>query len=241
MVYWIFFIRKNNTDTICDDRGVIPMKKAKKDPVLLRTVNSILDSYDPQQKELFGEMFYQAIKQAAEIGATAGAEKAAAVIESEHRKFRSDRFDKQYANTRLLLRHYRSLNAHYSNAVWEKEEDTSDDFVDFMELMNSKGYSDAVVVDTIKKSAEKTRVIMQHVNKMLGIYKKQCEHSTYAEDLRHWRVIKALYLSPSRVTADTVAEREKINRRTVYKDVDAAVEVLTMLLFGIDGIEKLSE
>ena len=59
--------------------------------------------------------------------------------------------------------------------------------------------------------------------------------------MRHWRVIKALYLSPTRVTADKVAEQEKINRRTVYKDVDAAVEVLTMLLFGVDGVEKLSE
>lgn len=217
------------------------MKKVKKDPVLLRIVNDILESYDPKQKELFGEMFYQAIKQAAEIGAAAGAEKAAAVIESEHRKFRSDRFDRQYANTRLLLQHYRSLNAHYSNAVWESSEDTSSGFVNIMEMMNSKGYSDSVVVDTIKKSSEKTRVIMQHVNKMLDIYKKQCECSTYAEDKRHWRVIKALYLSPTKVTAEKVAEREKINRRTVYKDVDAAVEVLTMLLFGIDGIEKMNE
>jgi len=217
------------------------MKKEKKDPALLRTVNNILENYDPQQKDLFGEMFYQAIKQAAEVGAAAGAEKAASVIESEHRRLRSERFDKQYANTRLLLQHYRSLNAHYSNAVWEKEEDTAVDFINLMELMNSEGYSDTVVVDTIKKSSEKTKVIMQHVNKMLTIYKKQCERSTYAEDMRHWRVIKALYLSPTRVTADKVAEQEKINRRTVYKDVDAAVEVLTMLLFGIDGVEKLSE
>ena len=65
MGYWIFFTRKNNTYTICDDRGVIPMKKEKKDPALLRTVNNILENYDPQQKDLFGEMFYQAIKQAA--------------------------------------------------------------------------------------------------------------------------------------------------------------------------------
>lgn len=217
------------------------MSKTKKDPALLRTVNEILDNYNPEQKELFGEMFYQAIKQAAETGAAEGAQKAAFVIECEHRKYRSERFKKQYANTRLLLQHYRSLNTHYSNAIWESEADEPDEFIDIMELMNGKGYSDTVVVDTIKKSSEKTRIIMRHVNRMLDEYKKQCENSTYAEDMRHWRVIKALYLAPERVAADVIAERENINKRTVYKDVDAAIEVLTMLLFGVDGIEKLCE
>lgn len=217
------------------------MRNIKKDPALLRTVNEILDGYSPDQKELFGDLFYQAIKKAAEVGAAMGAEKAAAVIESEHRKYRSERFKKQYANTRLLLKHYRSLNTHFSNAIWEGEVEDESEFVDIMELMNDKGYSDTVVIDSIRKSSEKTRVIMRHVNKMLDEYKKQCECSKFGEDMRHWRVIKDLYLAPIRVTADEIAERENINRRTVYKDVDAAIEDLTMLLFGIDGVDKLSE
>ncbi len=213
----------------------------KKSPALLRIANKILDKYDTSNREVFAELFYEAIKEAAEIGAAAGAEKAAAVIESEHRRYRSERFKKQYANTRLLLQHYRSLNIHYANAVWESSDDDADGFVDIMDLMNGRGYSDTVVVDTIKKSSEKTRIIMRHVNKMLEEYKKQCETSAYAEDARHWRVIKDLYLSPERVTADIIAEREKVSRRTVYRDVDAAVEELTMLLFGVDGVEKMCE
>jgi hypothetical protein len=216
-------------------------KQGKKDPALLRAVNEILDNYNPENKEFIGELFYQAIKEAAAIGAEAGAEKAAAVIESEHRQYRSERFKKQYANTRLLLQHYRSLNTHYSNAIWESDDDEPDEFIDIMELMNGKGFSDTVVVDTIKKSSEKTRIIMRHVNKMLDEYRKQCENSLYGEDMRHWRVIKGLYLAPVRVSADKIAEQESINRRTVYKDVDAAVEDLTMLLFGVDGVEKMCE
>ena len=76
---------------------------------------------------------------------------------------------------------------------------------------------------------------------MLDIYQNQCKNSKYSEDMRHWRVIRGLYLLPEKVSVDDIAEQESINRRTVYRDVDAAVEDLTMLLFGIDGVEKLSE
>lgn len=214
-------------------------KQNKKDPALLRAVNRILEQYTPENKEAIGELFYQAIKEAAEVGATAGAEKAAAVIESEHRQFRSERFKKQYANTKLLLQHYRELNYYYSNAVWEAEDDCPEEFVDIMELMNSKDYPDIVVVDAIKLSAQKTRIIMSHVNKMLEEYRHQCETSLYTEDIRHWRIIQALYLSPTRTTVEEVAARENIHQRTVYKDVDAAVDDLTVLLFGIDALKKL--
>lgn len=217
------------------------MSNKKKDPALLRAVDELMENYNPEQKELFGEMFYQALKQATETAARQAAEQAAIVIEKEHREYRSKRFRKQYANTRLLLQHYRSLNSHYANAVWESDKDVADEFLDIMELMCGNGYSETVVVDTIKKSSEKTRIIMQHVNKMLDIYHKQCEKSKYTEDMRHWCVIKGLYLLPEKVSVDDIAERENINRRTVYKDVDAAVEDLTMLLFGIDGVEKLCE
>ena len=217
------------------------MSKKKKDPALLRAIDELMENYIPEQKELFGEMFYQTIKQATEVAAKQAAEQAAIVIQNEHREFRSKRFRKQYANTRLLFQHYRSLNSHYANAVWESEKDVTDEFVDIMELMSGQGYTETVVVDNIKKSAEKTRIIMQHINKMLDIYHKQCENSKYAEDMRHWRVIKGLYLLPEKASVDDIAEKENINRRTVYKDVDAAVESLTMLLFGIDGVEKLCE
>lgn len=213
--------------------------RSKKDPALLRAIDELMEKYDPEQKELFGDVLYQTLKTSTELAAKQAAEQAAIVIENEHREYRNKRFRKQYANTRLLLQHYRSLNSHYANAVWD-DRDVSDEFIDIMEMMCGN-CPETVVVDTIKKSAEKTRIIMQHVNKMLDIYKSQCEHSKYTEDMRHWRVIKGLYLVPEKVSVDDIAEQESINRRTVYKDADAAVEDLTMLLFGIDGVEKLCE
>ena len=77
------------------------------------------------------------------------------------------------------------------------------------------------------------------VNTMLKEYERMCYESNREDDKRHWRIIEALYLSGTRTTALEVAERENMDKRTVYKNVDAAAEDLTTLLFGVEGIEKL--
>lgn len=185
----------------------------------------------------------KAFELGAEIGAAKGAEigarAALEAVEEERQKFKEKRLNRQLRNTRLLLQHYRSLNSHYACAVWEEGENDADQFVDIMELMSARGYADEVFVDSIKKSSEKTCIIMRHVNTMLDEYRTQCEESRRPEDMRHWRVIEALYLGEVRIPAQEIAERESIDKRTVYKDVDAAVDDLTMLFFGVEGIEKL--
>ena len=96
----------------------------------------------------------------------------------------------------------------------------------------------ALKVESIMKSAARTQLIMRHVNRMLGIYKVVCENSVDEGEQRHYRVIEALYLRDRPLSPTAVAEREKIDKRTVYKDVDAACATLSALIFGIDGIKK---
>lgn len=93
-------------------------------------------------------------------------------------------------------------------------------------------------VESIMKSAARTQLIMRHVNRMLGIYKVVCENSVDEGEQRHYRVIEALYLRDRPLSPTAVAEREKIDKRTVYKDVDAACATLSAMIFGIDGIKK---
>jgi len=216
----------------------------KKDPSI-EQLKEIFGEADPKLLQAFEITMDAAVKRAAEIGAEKGAEVGAKsvldAVEGERRKWRSENYRRRYANTRLLLQHYRSLNEHFAGAVWESGEDEADEFYDIMELMSGRSMSDTVIVESIKKSSEKTRIIMRHVNKMLDEYKAMCEKSCYVEDGRQWRVIRDLYLSPTKIAAEVIAEREHIHKRTVYKDVDAAIEDLTLLLFGVDGIEKLCE
>ncbi|MBQ3011023.1 MAG: hypothetical protein IJA35_00715 [Clostridia bacterium] len=213
-----------------------------------KTVNQMIqEAVDAAVKGILESVelkIQRAFELGAEIGAAKGAEigaqAAIEAAENERRRYRRARYDRQLRNTKLLLKHYRSLNSHYANAVWEEDDSKEEDsFCDIMELMNSRSYDDEVFVDSIKQSSKKTRIIMRHVNKMLEEYETMCKESRRPDDLRHWRVIKALYLSPTRTAAMEVAEAERIDKRTVYKDVDAAVQDLTMLLFGVEGIEKL--
>ena len=189
----------------------------------------------------------KAFELGAEIGAAKGAEigaqAAIQAIETENRRYRRARHDRQLRNTKLLLQHYRSLNSHYANAVWEEDEEEqstgAETFAEIMELMSSRSYSEDVIVESIQKSSRKTRIIMRHVNTMLAEFEKMCRSSGRPDDMRRWRVVKALYLDDTRTTAQELAAREHIDKRTVYKYVDAAVEELTTLLFGVEGIEKL--
>lgn len=216
-------------------------KKQTTDPMIEAALADLFgEEIEDEKRERLTKLFEDIIKRATEIGCEVGAKAVAKSIEDERRKARSERFRRMYADTKLLMQHYRSLNSYYANAVWDDEDDDMDEFLDVMELMNSK-YSKTVVVESIRKSTEKTRIIMRHVNKMLGIYEKMCKESTRPDDRRHWRVLKAMYLDPDPVSADEVAEMVGVHTRTVYKDIDAAVDDLTVLLFGIDGIEKLGE
>ena len=68
--------------------------------------------------------------------------------------------------------------------------------------------------------------------------KIMCERSSRPDDARHWRVLEGLYLADSYTTAEAIAQREHIDKRTVYKDIDVCVADLTALFFGVGGIEN---
>lgn len=177
----------------------------------------------------------------AAVGADVGAKAAVKAVERERKKFREKQYDRRFHNTKLLLQNYRHLNEHFKNAIFdiEQAEEYDETFVDIMEIMSNRGYSDDLYVESIKNSTVRTKIIMTHVNRMLDVYAIMCERSNRVDDKRHYRILKALYLDESPTTAQVVAEREHIDKRTVYKDIDAAATCLTTLLYGISGIEKL--
>lgn len=189
------------------------------------------------------EKIQEAINLGVTIGATAGAEVGAAAavkaVERERKNFKKKQYDRRFHNTKLLLRHYRTLNEHYHNAVFDIDTATEadEDFADIMQAMSSSVNDEALYIESIKQSSIRTKIIMAHVNKMLDIYKLMCQQSERQDDARHWRVLEAIYISDKATTAGAVAEQEHIDKRTVYKDIDVCVSDLTTLLFGIGGIE----
>lgn len=178
------------------------------------------------------------------IGATAGADigaKAAVkAVERERKNYRKQQYDWKYHNTKLLLRNYRRLNAYYENAIFSTEgaEEADEDFSDIMRSMG-RPVDEEIFVESIQKNYLATKIIMTHVNKMLDCYRIMCERSSRQDDKRHWRVLEGLYIAENYTTADEIARREHIDKRTVYKDIDVCAADLTALLFGVGGIERL--
>lgn len=177
----------------------------------------------------------------AEAGAKAGAEAAAKAVEEERKKIKKQQYDRRLHNTKLLLRHYRTLNEHYKHAVFDvrKAEEESESFADIMQAMNADIADDALYIESIKQSCMRTKIIMAHVNKMLECYQIMCQRSERKDDKRHWRILYGLYIADVAMPAGELAKQENIDKRTVYRDIDICTSDLTALLFGVGGIESL--
>lgn len=170
------------------------------------------------------------------LAAAEGAKAALATIEKEKQKERKSRHDRRLRNTKLLLRNFRMFKEHCRNAVFEASQ-LDENAVDILDMMWNRSGSDSFV-ESIKKSVQRTAIIMQHITEMLALYEVYCCKSPKAEDARRYRVIDALYIADDPLTAQQIAEREGIDLRTVYKDIDAAAEKLSALIFGIDGLNS---
>lgn len=171
----------------------------------------------------------------AQIAGEAGARLALDIIDKEKKKAAKEHRDRRLHNTKLLLRNYRMLKGHCESAVYEAAQlDVSE--VNILELMERVFTNDEMYVESIKRSAERTHIIMSHVNEMLRIYEIYCSTSGAAEDRRRYNVIYDRYVADEPMTIAEIAEKENVDNSTVYRDINVAVEKLSALLFGIDGL-----
>ena len=169
------------------------------------------------------------------IAADEGAKSAMRKLDEERKRICDERTNLRLRNTGLLLKNYRLFKKHTENAVYQAEQ-LDESVYDILELMERRTPKD--FVSSIKNSVARTATILGHVDAMLVIYHAYCELSGKAEDLRRWRVVKALYIDEKPLTAEELANREFVSTRTIDRDVAAACDILSTLLFGIDGVKR---
>lgn len=198
-------------------------------------LNAGIDASGEAASEV-AQSIYSMFKAASEAGARCILEEQ----EKSKKKSTKEWHDKRLYNTKLLLKNYRMLNEHINSAVFEQqhiEEYMPESAQDILDLMWQSNDSD-VVVESIKQSVARTKIIMSHVNMMLELYETFCEKSSKEEDCRRWRVTKMMYISPEILSAEKIAEIEHIDKRTVYRDIDASIERISALIFGINGLKN---
>ena len=111
------------------------------------------------------------------------------------------------------------------------EESAADILTSMMNMYNSE-----VVVESIMRSATRTAIIVSHVKKMLELYQIYCERSSNPIEIRRYNVVYDLYIAKTKLDRKDIAEKYNISKETTYKDEKAAIEALSALIFGIDGV-----
>lgn len=149
----------------------------------------------------------------------------------EAEKQRMQNCDRRLHDTKMLMEKYRDFAEYSESTVYDTlQVDENDEFRDIMELM---GCGEKMLpVESIRQSVAKIRVLAHHVNRILDFYEYRCKHSKKSEDARRLRVIKALYLDNSRKTLETLAKEENVEVRTICRDLNTALQELSILIFG---------
>lgn len=140
------------------------------------------------------------------------------------------RQDRRLRNTRLLLKHYNHLKDHISKAIYSGAAiDVLDEIDDIDEF---------IYINSIKNSVKRTHIIMSHIKAMLEIYQIYCEKYGDIEERRN-RVLRQYYFDNKKL--GDIAITEDVDERTCLRDLRAAEDRLSALIFGIDSIRGMSE
>ncbi len=177
----------------------------------------------------------QELKQIYEKAAVIGAQEGIKTFEQERKREYSHKADKRLRNTKLLLRNYHMLKEHTEKSIFGRVQ-MKESALDILESMMSL-YDNEVIIESIKRSATRTAIIVSHIEAMLGLYKIYCEKSVNPKiDQRRYEVIWDMYLADQLLTAEEIADKQHISKESVYSDIKIAIERLAALIFGVDGL-----
>ncbi len=176
------------------------------------------------------------LKEIYEKAAAVGAKEALKRFEEERKKEFEKRADRRLRNTKLLLRNYHMLKEHAESSVFGRTQ-MKESALDILESMMSI-YDNEVIIESIKRSASRTAIIVSHIETMFDLYAAYCEKSSNREiDVRRYEVVWNMYMADHVLSAKEVAEKMHMSKDNVYADLRVAIERLTALLFGVDGLK----
>jgi len=138
-------------------------------------------------------------------------------------------------NTIKLLKHYSQLQSYVDNAITDS---TQAEDIWLNELLIDMFDDKSIVkVNAIVKSKEKTALMMRHVNNMLDIYAEKCN----TKQFKYCECMRRYYIDGE--TLEEIAESfpEKPDVRTIHRYIARGIEELSVLLWGVIGLNtKLS-
>ncbi|MCD7826329.1 MAG: hypothetical protein LUH14_10280 [Clostridiaceae bacterium] len=194
-----------------------------------------MDSQTTDNKTLV-VLTHEQLTEIYENAAAIGAKEALKMFEQERKKEQGKRADRRLRNTKLLLRNYHMLKEHAENSVFGRTQ-MEESALDILESMMSL-YDNEVIIESIKRSATRTAVIVSHIETMFGLYAAYCDKSPNRDvEMRRYEVVWDMYMAETTLSAKEVAKKQHMSKENVYADLRVATERLTALIFGVDGLK----
>lgn len=171
-----------------------------------------------------------------EKAAAIGAKEALKTFEHERKKEYNGRADRRLRNTKLLLRNYHMLKEHAEDSVFGRTQ-MEESALDILESMMSM-YDNEVIIESIKRSATRTAVIVSHIETMFGLYYAYCDKSLNRDiEMRRYKVVWDMYMAEDGLSVKEIAEKQHMSKDSIYADLRIATAKLTALIFGVDGLK----
>ena len=171
-----------------------------------------------------------------ESAAAIGAKEALKAFEQERKKEQGKRADRRLRNTKLLLRNYHMLREHADNSVFGRTQ-MEESAIDILDSMMSV-YDNEVIIESIKRSATRTAMIVSHIDTMFGLYEAYCNNAPNRDiEMRRYEVVWDMYMADTVLSAKEIADKQHMSKDNVYADLRVATERLSALMFGVDGLK----
>lgn len=133
--------------------------------------------------------------------------------------------ERAYKNTTTLLEGYTAMKAHCKSAIARAEETLtpSDLQTVLYEVFNRRGL---LQIETILASKRRTELIIEHIDKMLEVYRITCINNN-----KHYcECVIDRYIND--LTIAEIAEKHNTVERNVYRWLDKGIDDLSIYLFG---------
>lgn len=172
----------------------------------------------------------QQIRAAGKAGAAAALER----WEQKEEERRKAEHDKRLQNIKKLLENYQKFKAHAENAVYSAEH--ADELEDLLLLMYDPTNKADAIVESIKRSALRTNIIVTHVDAMISSYRNMVYRGGNEVSMRRFETLYDRYIAEPALSADSIAKRNCLDVSVVYDDLNIAISNLASIMFGVDYI-----
>ncbi|MGO4927379.1 hypothetical protein ACTQ5J_02095 [Fundicoccus sp. Sow4_F4] len=147
--------------------------------------------------------------------------------EQQKVKEKTQQRDYRLRNATLLLKNYHKLKVH-CKAI-------SNDIKDYEDMVYDP---DELNLYTLMKYKARTAQMLNYFDRIFRAYGELSKRQGEAAE-RRYRICQRMYIDEQNGTAGELSDYYNIDRSTVFRDINKAIEDLSIMLWGIDSFDDL--